>query len=75
MNQSELMYIEADKYLKELKDHQKKSFSCRKRFQYSAKKALKRRVAWGPDAVCLIHEMTREYVDPKAIWVKGHNVL
>lgn len=59
---SGLIYIAADKYIEELKDLTKGDFALGRMYRKSAKKALKRRIAWGPDAVCLIDTESRQFV-------------
>ena len=60
--ESEMTYIEADKYLREIEEYRSRSWFCSHRFSKDYKWALKRRLKWGPDAVVLVDNMTREMV-------------
>lgn len=59
---SELIYIEADKYLSEVKAYIQKSYFCNRLFRKDYKRAYKLRLKYGPDAVVLIHTLTRETI-------------
>ena len=65
--EQDLIYIEADKYLAELEVYICKSFECNRRFRKDYQWAMKRRLDWGPEAVLMINELTREMIRPGQI--------
>ena len=62
--ETEMVYVEADKYLKEVEGYICFSYECNKRFRKDYQWAMKRRLTWGPDSVVLVNTFTRELVRP-----------